>query len=272
MNNEMPDEIYVQLGENRIGTEICLIKWSEKPFEDGTKYVRADKAAPEGFVLVPIEPTEDMLEAYKEADGDHSDWETWLEWDGGDATRLYKAMLSATPQPEQSDLLKDIHDAADVQAALNALFRLENDAISSRDGYGYSGGDAEIIRKIIMGYAELKENKAALTARHPLGENSVPDSDTFPIEVWLAKGEHSKPLYQVEHTKFSKTKYVRADYAALTAQDVNAELLEALKDLQEKTISMISHVNIGGDIVVNFKPCIDRVNKAISRAEQKGGE
>lgn len=41
-NNEMPSEIYVQLGENRIGTEICLRKWSENPFEDGTKYIRAD--------------------------------------------------------------------------------------------------------------------------------------------------------------------------------------------------------------------------------------
>ena len=46
MNNEMPDEIYIQLGENRIGTEICLRKWSKEPFEDGTKYARADKAAP----------------------------------------------------------------------------------------------------------------------------------------------------------------------------------------------------------------------------------
>lgn len=42
----MPEEIYVQLGENRIGTEICLRKWSEKPFEDGTKYVRAPIPAP----------------------------------------------------------------------------------------------------------------------------------------------------------------------------------------------------------------------------------
>ena len=56
MNNEMPEEIYVQLGENRIGTEICLRKWSEKPFEDGTKYVLADKAA-------PVERIEGLAEA-----------------------------------------------------------------------------------------------------------------------------------------------------------------------------------------------------------------
>lgn len=42
MNNEMPDDIYIQLGENRIGTEICLRKWSKEPFEGGTKYARAD--------------------------------------------------------------------------------------------------------------------------------------------------------------------------------------------------------------------------------------
>ncbi len=53
--------------------------------------------------------------------------------------------------------------SGDVAAALSALFRLENDALSSRDGYGYSGGDAEIIRRIIMNFAELKES----TISHP---------------------------------------------------------------------------------------------------------
>lgn len=37
----LPNEIYIQLGENRIGTEICLRRWQEKPFEGGTKYIRA---------------------------------------------------------------------------------------------------------------------------------------------------------------------------------------------------------------------------------------
>lgn len=40
-DNELPNEIYIQLGENRIGTEICLRRWQEKPFDGGTKYVRA---------------------------------------------------------------------------------------------------------------------------------------------------------------------------------------------------------------------------------------
>lgn len=39
--NEMPNEIYIQLGENRIGTEICLRRWQETPFEGGIKYTRA---------------------------------------------------------------------------------------------------------------------------------------------------------------------------------------------------------------------------------------
>ena len=147
---------------------------------------------PDGYALVPIEPTYEMVKAawrYQylhvgatavEADllsENRSNNKEQFEMD----CNAYKAMLSAAPQPEQSDLLKDIHDAADVQAALNALFRLENDAISSRDGYGYSGGDAEIIRKIIMGYAELKENKAALTAQK---QEWMP-IDTAPHGVWI---------------------------------------------------------------------------------------
>lgn len=35
-----PDEIYIQLGENRTGLGICLRRWQETPFEGGTKYVR----------------------------------------------------------------------------------------------------------------------------------------------------------------------------------------------------------------------------------------
>lgn len=71
-NTEMPDEIYVQLGENRIGTEICLRKWSEKPFEDGTKYARADKAA-------PVERIEGLAEGLRVIDRPTDVWNnTWL--------------------------------------------------------------------------------------------------------------------------------------------------------------------------------------------------
>lgn len=37
---EMPNEIYIQFGENRIGTEICMRKWQEKPFDGGIRYTR----------------------------------------------------------------------------------------------------------------------------------------------------------------------------------------------------------------------------------------
>ena len=53
-------------------------------------------------------------------------------------------------------------DRIDVKTALNSLFRLENDALSSRDGYGYSSGDAEIIRKVIMRYSVLSSTLADL--------------------------------------------------------------------------------------------------------------
>jgi len=36
-----PDEIYIQLGENRTGLGICLRRWQDTPFEEGIKYVRA---------------------------------------------------------------------------------------------------------------------------------------------------------------------------------------------------------------------------------------
>lgn len=95
MNNEMPDEIYIQLGENRIGTEICLRKWSYKPFEDGTKYIRADKVVPDGWKLVPIKPTEEMVkESY------HAKASGRLIHEKADyLIEVYKAMLSAAPQP-----------------------------------------------------------------------------------------------------------------------------------------------------------------------------
>lgn len=36
-----PDEIYIQLGENRTGLGICLRRWQDTPFEGGIKYTRA---------------------------------------------------------------------------------------------------------------------------------------------------------------------------------------------------------------------------------------
>jgi len=51
-------------------------------------------------------------------------------------------------------------------------------------------------------------------------------------------------------------------------QSPNRAVLDALKDLQEKTMSLISHFNRDGDLVSNFEPCMKRVNEAIAAATQ----
>lgn len=58
----------------------------------------AMRAAPEGFVLVPVEPTEEMLMASKLFQCDHSENEDWMEWEGLAAANQYRAMLAARPQ------------------------------------------------------------------------------------------------------------------------------------------------------------------------------
>ena len=79
MNNEMPDDIYIQLGENRIGTELCLRKWAEEPFIGGTKYVRADKAAPawQPIETAPKDGTEVILSKWS---GSYATPETSFCW------------------------------------------------------------------------------------------------------------------------------------------------------------------------------------------------
>lgn len=71
---------------------------------------------------------------------------TW-DWFNKHSTTIHSSLT--TPAPDTTK------PPADVRAALNALFRLENDALASRDGYGYSGGDAEQIRRIISQFAKL---------------------------------------------------------------------------------------------------------------------
>ena len=53
---------------------------------------------PEGWKLVPIEPTPKMMRAAQKADHDHGDHEEWLEYDGEDVKRVYRAMLAASPE------------------------------------------------------------------------------------------------------------------------------------------------------------------------------
>lgn len=43
-----------------------------------------------------------------------------------------------------------------------ALDRLENDALASRDGYGYSSGDAETIRRVLTENEQLRKERDEL--------------------------------------------------------------------------------------------------------------
>ena len=45
---------------------------------------------------------------------------------------------------------------------LAALDRLENDALASRDGYGYSSGDAETIRRVLAENEQLRKDRDEL--------------------------------------------------------------------------------------------------------------
>ena len=137
------------------------------------------------------------------------------DWFTKNSTTIRAALTAQLTKTPENVTCGDVSNSGDVQAALNSLFRLENDALSSRDGYGYSSGDAEIIRRVIMQYAELKEN-------------------------------------------------------ALTAQDVNAELLERAKALVKYCEWQI---NEGTDHHPTLPSAIVSAKEAIARAEaQKGGE
>ena len=59
---------------------------------------------PEGWKLVPAEPTPEMMVAAQEADMDHGDHDEWLEYDGEDVKRIHRAMLAAAPEaPAQAE-------------------------------------------------------------------------------------------------------------------------------------------------------------------------
>lgn len=49
-----------------------------------------------------------------------------------------------------------------VKDFLAALDRLENDALSNRDGYGYSSGDAETIRRVLAENEKLRKERDEL--------------------------------------------------------------------------------------------------------------
>lgn len=82
MNNEMPDNVWVDHS-----VMVCWPDGEQPKNADITSYVRTDKAVPEGFVMVPIEPTRDMIDAFMGGES------------GSYIVDSYKAMLSAAPQP-----------------------------------------------------------------------------------------------------------------------------------------------------------------------------
>lgn len=59
--------------------------------QDKRNYATPQPAIPAGMVLVPVEPTQEMLDAGEMIDGD-----------GATYVDLFKAMLAAAPKPENS--------------------------------------------------------------------------------------------------------------------------------------------------------------------------
>jgi hypothetical protein len=73
------------------------------------------------WVSVPVEPTEAMLRALQKAQGDHSDFEDWLEFECGDAQREWTAMLAAAPKPAEGG---DNDKSVNVQVYWSGLYRM----------------------------------------------------------------------------------------------------------------------------------------------------
>lgn len=70
-----------------------------------------------------------------------------------------------------------------IKDCLAALYRLENDALNSRDGYGYSGGDAETIRRAISQNYSLRHKNDELKAENEQLKAKLEDQKWQPIET-----------------------------------------------------------------------------------------
>lgn len=64
---------------------------------DGTE--SASPAAPEGWQLVPVEPTKAMRESFHEA---HEEWESGDNWRLDCPDHQWRAMLAAAPSPDDA--------------------------------------------------------------------------------------------------------------------------------------------------------------------------
>lgn len=69
----------------------CLAWRREHPDQHGP-------AVPEGWKLVPVEPTQAMKKAAKKVDMDHGSFREWVEEDWPDHKRVWAAMLAAAPE------------------------------------------------------------------------------------------------------------------------------------------------------------------------------
>ena len=125
---------------------------------------------------------------------------------------------------------------------------------------------------------EKSDTKAALEALNALGDSStLPDEQRNELEMAIRAALTAKP-YIVNISEEEATALLQdstpgeisyVSNAALTAQDVNAELLEALKEVKYKSES---HLNNGlGDFAGYISDIRMIVTEAIASAEQNGG-
>ena len=101
MNNEMPDDIELGLfyAPAPMSEHFYSVIDAETKMTPviSTKYVRADKAVPKGWKLVPIEPTGPMIMGGIHAHERNDDLPNIGT--GPKSVGIYKAMISAAPQP-----------------------------------------------------------------------------------------------------------------------------------------------------------------------------
>lgn len=103
---EIADTISEGREKDGIPAVDCVVVESDWPeYEPTWKAIEARvteaqpaPSVPEGWKLVPIEPTPKMMRAAQKADHDHGNHEEWLEYDGEDVKPVYRAMLAAAPE------------------------------------------------------------------------------------------------------------------------------------------------------------------------------
>lgn len=108
MNNEMPDVLYIRPTHSDGKHFSCSL---QSDTLKRTKYVRADKAVPEGWRDISTAPMDGKYiivfrpvydgQYIPQVGGDY-----FKKWFCGTPTETYKAMLSAAPQPPKEGEIK----------------------------------------------------------------------------------------------------------------------------------------------------------------------